>query len=202
MAGLDSIAQAAGRCNREGKMEGQGKVFVFDTEKLPSMPWLKRCMSRAAETLRALPDADPLGLEVMRRYFELLYDVQDLDKKKIIQKLNPQLRPGLYFPFREVAKDFRFIEDENIGVIVPFEPQVEKLVQELRYTEFPRSVLRKLQQYSVAVRSRDFASLNAAGALEMVREDFPVLRNLSAYRKDVGLHIAEGDVWDVTTLIQ
>jgi CRISPR-associated endonuclease/helicase Cas3 len=185
----------------ESKGKGKGKVFVFDTEKPPSMPWLKRCMSRAAETLRTLPDVDPLGLQAMRRYFELLYDVQELDKKQIMPRLNCLTR-DLYFPFREVAKDFRFIEDDTIGVIVPIEQAAEILVRELCYTEFPRATLRRLQQYSVAVRTREFAALNAAGALEMVREDFPVLRNLSAYRKDVGLCAGEGEVWDVKALIQ
>jgi CRISPR-associated endonuclease/helicase Cas3 len=201
MAGLDSIAQAAGRCNREGTMESKGKVFVFDTEKLPSMPWLKRCMSRAVETLRTLPNVDPLGLEAMRKYFELLYDVQELDKKQIMSRLN-NLTRDLYFPFREVARDFRFIEDDTIGVIVPIEPEAEALVRELRYAEFPRKTLRKLQQYSVAVRTREFAALDDAGALEMVCEAFPVLRNLSAYRKDVGLCAEEGEVWDINVLIQ
>ncbi|WP_225073389.1 CRISPR-associated helicase Cas3' [Desulfuromonas sp. CSMB_57] len=200
MAGLDSIAQAAGRCNREGKMEGKGKVFVFETEQLPSMPWLKRCMSRAAETLRTLPEADPLGLEAMRRYFELLYDVQELDKKQIMARLNVLTR-DLYFPFAEVAGDFRFIEDESIGIIIPEGPEAEKLVQELRFTEFPRATIRKLQQFSVSVRTREFAALDAAGALEMVRGEFPVLGNLAAYRKDVGLCVSEGEVWDPENLI-
>lgn len=200
MAGLDSIAQAAGRCNREGKMERKGKVFIFDAEKLPSMPWLKRCMSRADETLRTLPDSDPLGLAAMRRYFELLYDVQELDKKKVLPRLNTLTRE-LYFPFREVAQDFRFIEDESIGIIIPLEPEAEKLVQELRFTEFPRTTLRKLQQYSVAVRAREFAILRTAGAIEMIREVFPVLCNLSAYQKDVGICIERGDIWKSEDLI-
>ena len=201
MAGLDSIAQAAGRCNREGRMEYKGKVFVFETEKHPSMPWLKRCMSRAAETLRVLPDADPLGLEAMRKYFELLYDVQDLDKKQVMARMNT-LTKDLYFPFREVAEDFRFIEDESIGIIIPDGPEAEKLVQELRYTEFPRATIRNLQQYSVGVRTREFAALDGAGALEMVREVFPVLRNMAAYQKDVGLCVSEGEVWDPKVLIR
>jgi CRISPR-associated endonuclease/helicase Cas3 len=200
MAGLDSIAQAAGRCNREGKMTGRGKVFVFETEKLPSMPWLKRCMSRATETLRALPNVDPLGLEAMRLYFELLYDVQELDKKQIIPHLNT-LTKDLYFPFRQVAKDFRFIEDDTVGVIVPIEPEAERLVLELRFKDFPRTTLRKLQQYSVAVRSRDFATLNAGGALEMVRDEFPVLRNLEVYCEQVGLRVEKGDLWKTEDLI-
>jgi CRISPR-associated endonuclease/helicase Cas3 len=136
----------------------------------------------------------------MRRYFEFLYDVQELDKKQIIPRLNSLTR-DLFFPFREVARDFRFIEDDTVGVIVPFEPEAEKLVQELRYTNFPRSTLRRLQQYSVSVRTREFAALNAAGAMEIVREDFPVLRNLEAYRDDVGLCVERGDLWKTEDLI-
>lgn len=203
MAGLDSIAQAAGRCNREGKMDGLGKVFVFEPEKTPRMPWLKRCISRAGETLRSLPNSDPLGTEMMRRYFKLLYDVQELDKKQIIGLLNPKpLRKELFFPFREAARAFRFIEEENIGVVVAIEPEAKRLVHELRYTEFPRITLRKLQQYSVAIRMKEFAALNAAGALEMIHEEIPILCNEAAYGKDVGLCIEEGEVWNIEDLIK
>lgn len=203
MAGLDSIAQAAGRCNREGRMNevgGLGQVYVYEPEKPPRMPWLKRCMTRANEALRNLPDADPLGLAVMRRYFELLYDVQELDKKQIMPRLN-QMTRELYFPFREIAGDFRFIEDDTIGIIVPTEPEAEELVRGLRHTEFPRKTLRKLQQYSVALRSKEFAALDSAGSIEMVRGEFPVLCNLAAYRDDVGICIEGGDVWKAEDLI-
>jgi len=203
MAGLDSIAQAAGRCNREGRMNESGnlgQVYVYEPEKLLRMPWLKRCMSRAHETLRNLPDADPLGLMAMRRYFELLYDVQELDKKQIMPRLN-QMTRELYFPFREIAGDFRFIEDDTVGVIIPSEPEAQEMVRELRYTKFPRTTLRKLQQYSVALRSREFTALNTAGALEMVLGEFPVLCNLAAYRDDIGICIEGGDVWKAEDLI-
>lgn len=205
MAGLDSIAQAAGRCNREGRMNEVGKlgqVYVYEQEKTPRMPWLKRCMGRAAETLRTLPDADPLGPEAMRRYFELLYDVQELDKKKIFSLLNQKLQNDLYFSFRKIAEEFRFIEEETIGVIVPIEPAAKKLVEELRHTDYPRTTQRKLQQFSVALRSREFAALHTAGAFEMVRGEYPVLCNLKAYREDVGICIEGSDVWDVEVLIQ
>jgi CRISPR-associated endonuclease/helicase Cas3 len=199
MAGLDSIAQAAGRCNREGRLNKVGKlgrVYVYVPETPPRMPWLKRCAARAEETLRSLPGCDPLGLAPMRRYFELHYDGEDLDKKKVVQRLNPQLTPELYFPFREVAHDFRFIEDESIGVIIPREVEAQVLVRQLEYTEHPRKVLRKLQQFTVSIRTRDYGALVAAGALETVNEKFPVLRNLRAYRDDVGLCVDDGEIWD------
>ncbi len=194
MAGLDSIAQAAGRCNREGTMEKLGRVYVYEPEQPSRMPWVKRCASRAAEVLRSLPDADPIGLDVMRRYFELLYDVQDLDKKRIYTLLN-QLTAEFYFPFREAAEAFRFIDDETIGVIVPREAKAKELVQQLRYSEFPQSVLRELQAYTVAVRSRELAALDSAGTLEMVDGQFPVLRNLSAYKDHVGLCVDGSENW-------
>ncbi|WP_029915457.1 CRISPR-associated helicase/endonuclease Cas3 [Pelobacter seleniigenes] len=205
MAGLDSIAQAAGRCNREGRMAGLGRVHVYEPEQPARMPWVKRCASRAEEALRSLPDADPIGLEVMRRFFALLYDVQELDKKSILSAFpnqkQIQLSRDFYFPFHTVAESFRFIGDETVGVIIPIEPGTEELVRQLRYTEFPRAVLRKLQGYSVAVRNHEFAVLNTAGALEMVDGQFPVLRNLSAYRDDVGLCAERGEYWDPGDMI-
>jgi CRISPR-associated endonuclease/helicase Cas3 len=196
MAGLDSIAQAAGRCNREGRMDTLGKVHVFEEEKPATMPWLKRCITRAGETLRTMPSADPLDLAVMRRYFELLYDVQDLDNKQILQLLNPKLSKEFHIPFKEAAQLFRFIEDESIGVIVVKEPEARELVKELRYTEYPRSTLRKLQQYSINVRSKDLAVLVNSGAVEMIHEQYPLLCNDNAYDVDVGLCINLGEKWD------
>lgn len=204
IAGLDSIAQAAGRCNREGLLNDLGKlgqVYVYTPETPARMPWLKRCASRAEEALRSLPNADPLGLEAIRRYFELLYDIEDLDKKQIVQSLNKPLTSDLYFPFREVAQHFHFIEDETVGIIIPYDDNVEKLVQCLRFQEYSNSIVRNLQQYSVNVRKKAFETLNQAGALEIIEGKFPVLRNLEAYSNDVGLYIEKGGSWSAESLV-
>lgn len=201
MAGLDSIAQAAGRCNREGQLGYLGKVIVFETEKQPSIPWMKRSISRANETLRALPNADPIGLEAMRRYFESIYDIQELDKKEIMARLNRSLGNELLLPFKEVAEQFKFIEDDTTGVVIEVNEAAQKLVQQLRYSEHPRSILRKLQQYTVSVRSRDFQELLNAGALELVEGQFPLLKNQSAYDERVGLCVDGSEVWDPNDLL-
>jgi CRISPR-associated endonuclease/helicase Cas3 len=210
MAGLDSIAQAAGRCNREGKLKKDGKpsmgrVFVYEPAKSPRMPWLRRCVTRAKEVLRKLsPDADSIGLAAMRSYFELLYDIQGTDNKLILKRFPTiqQMTQEFVFPFRDVGKEFRFIEDETVGVVIPVEPEAEKWIQQLRYAEFPRMILRKLQAHTVSVRHNDFVALKKAGALEIIRDKIPVLRNLKAYDKDVGLRVDHGDVWEIEDLIQ
>lgn len=205
MAGLDSIAQAAGRCNREGKLE-YGLVYVFEAGQLPAMPWLRRRMSRAREVLRLFPEEDCLGLRPMREYFGLLYDVENLDKKEIVKRLKLKLGPDLIFPFREIAEDFRLIEDEGIGLIVTGRKDDKKdttrLIQELRNTEFPFSAIRKLQQYSVTVRTKTLAKLISEGSVEMIREKYPVLLNSAAYEENLGILVDMAEIWDPEALIQ
>ena len=203
MTGLDSIAQAAGRCNREGKLndEGQlGQVYVYEPEKMPRMSWEKLRAGRADETLRNIGNAEPLGLVAMQKYFTLFYDSQDLDKKQIFSWLNPKPQKDLHFPFRTVAQDFRFIEGETIGVIVPIEAEAKELMEELRHTDYPHTTRRKLQQYSVALHSWEYSALEKARALTIVRGEFPVLSNVAAYDEEVGLCCDEGEVWNPVEL--
>ncbi len=204
MAGLDSIAQAAGRCNREGKLNKQGKlgrVFVFESETMPSMPWLKRCISRSQEALRSLPQANPVGVEMMRRYFELLYDAENPDFKEIMRLLNPtQLDRDLSFPFREVSEQFRFIEEESKGVIIASGSKTEQLVRELRYLDYNRATLRALQPYTVQVRGWDIDILHRGGSIELINNEIPVLLNKKAYDNDLGLCVDKAEIWDVDQL--
>jgi CRISPR-associated endonuclease/helicase Cas3 len=206
MAGLDSIAQAAGRCNREGHLNEHGKlgqVYVFEPETMPSMPWLKRCISRGKEALRSLPDKDPLGTEVIRRYFELLYDVENLDDKQIMSLLNPVPDRDLLFLFREAAENFKFIEEDTADVIIPVEPETDALIRELRYSEFTRSTFRRLQPYCVSVRRNDLLTLITEGGVEIINDvnnEFYVLCNREAYHRDMGLCVDKAGTWNVEDL--
>lgn len=190
MSGLDSIAQAAGRCNRSGLLPELGEMFVFETDRMPRLPWFTLCASKTREVLRNLPQgAEPLGLDAIRRYFELLYDLEDKDIKGILDRFNAGAGPDLAFPFKDVANAFQLIEDNTIGVIIPIEEEAEKLVRELRYADFPRSTLRKLQQYTVAVRSRELVTLIQDGTVVVVDDEYPVLYQSDLYEEGVGLRV-------------
>lgn len=206
MAGLDSIAQAAGRCNREGKLLSLGMVYVYEPDELPAMPWLRRRISRSKETLRALPGKDCLtDLEPMRRYFELLYDVETLDKKDIVKRLTPPLDKDLLFPFREVSEEFRLIADEGVGLIIPGladdQDTVAAWIEQLRTAPFPYQAQRKLQHYAVTVRSSTLMKLQNMGAVEMIRDRYPLLCNMAAYDPHLGLVVEKGEIWDIDGFI-
>ena len=111
---LDRIIQAAGRCNREGKLES-GHVVVFDPVQ-GHMPL--GAYKTGADVTRALLAEDPgvqfddPGLPI--RYFQRLYDARDLDKRDI-QGLRAR------FQFEQTAAAYRLIEEDTIAVVVPFE---------------------------------------------------------------------------------
>jgi len=150
LAGLDSIAQAAGRCNREGQLSA-GRTVVFVPEEQPQY-----VRSAASQTRRFLePDRlssafDPSTFtEYLTERFFLL-GADRLDEKKILEKLSGRIEN---FAFRTVADRFRFIDDRGQRtVIVPFDEAAD-LVRELPSGD-ARILFRKLQQLTISLPIR------------------------------------------------
>ena len=187
MAGLDSIAQAAGRCNREGRLRS-GQVFVFESEN-PLPPGYFRHTAQTAEgVIRRFPQ-DMLSLEAIEEYFKEYYWKQGerLDKEGILDLIR-QGAKACDFPFRQIAEKFKLIPEENKPVIIPREPEARKLIEDARNADTLRGFSRKFQKYTVQINPRNWSRLMEAGAIEMVRDIFPVLLWPDQYDEQTGLN--------------
>lgn len=164
---LDRIVQAAGRCNREGKLPGLGRVVVFQPEqgKVPSGTYRIGTALAAIQMLAPGFDFDdPCAYEA---YFRLLYQGVELDTHNI-QELRRE------FSYKEVSRRFRMIEDDTLPVVVrpPWEPhksKAEELMAQLRYQQSgSRWLFRALQPYLVNVRARLVPGYQGQGLLSQV----------------------------------
>ena len=143
IAGIDSVIQAAGRCNREGNLE-KGKVVVFTREgKLPD-GYLSRAASYGAETMRIYEDVD--SDEAIKYYFELLFTKEKLDKKEIMSQITDI---SLKYPFKTISEKFKLIESNTVSVIVPYNEEARELIAKLPYER--GAAARRLQKYTVNV---------------------------------------------------
>ncbi|AMK12506.1 CRISPR-associated Cas3 family helicase [Pseudodesulfovibrio indicus] len=187
MAGLDSIVQAAGRCNREGEREGTAPVSVFFPDE-----GLGRAFGAQAEhtasVLRNLDaGADPFSPAAIRHYFRLHYWLQDsLDRKNVLADLNSL---DLEWRFQEAQHKFRFIDNPMQPVIIPWNDRARKLIDNLRYVENPGGLLRELQQYTVQVYEGQLRALDHAGAVEWVADTYAVLCRMEHYDDRLGLTV-------------
>jgi len=185
MAGIDSIAQAAGRCNREGKHK-VGSAYVFEPEGGLPVGDLRHAAETAQLVMRHHAE-DPLELDSVREYFQDLYWLKGdkLDEKQIMDDLKEGAARG-NFPFRDVARKFRLIENDTKLVIVPWSEKGEQLVETLRSEEPSASLARRAQRFTVQVYPQQYAALVGAGSVEVLWEQYPVLVS-NLYRSDVGL---------------
>lgn len=144
MAGIDSIAQAAGRCNREGRMSHHGEVYYFKAEEnLRSLRDIAEAKRAGIDTLSALnadaalaeTEKDPIGLKAVEEYFQRLYwsRASEMDAKGIITRLaSPRsLEEGGDVPFDTIADEFRFIENDTVSILVPYGEEGKSLVDKL-----------------------------------------------------------------------
>ena len=180
-AGLDSILQAAGRCNREGKQK-ICFTYVFNLGKEHPLP--TGYITQTNNARLAMGECqDWFAPEAMSNYFYQLHSRIDNFDEKQIKKL-------LYKPaceFEKAARQFHLIDDDQTtSVIINWNDSIE-LYQQLKSQGPSYSLMKKLARYSVNIRKRDFTKLLNMGAIEEPFENIFAITNPSFYRADTGL---------------
>ncbi|MEQ8965220.1 MAG: CRISPR-associated endonuclease Cas3'' [Azospirillaceae bacterium] len=184
-AGIDSIAQAAGRCNREGRLDGRlGRLVVFEPASARPPHEIAVRWQAARDALRR--HGDPLSLDAVRHYFEELVwqkgpeslDAVEVDGKRgILAALSERADSGR-FPFASIAAAFRLIDEAGEPVLVPWradesDTAVADLLDDIAAADRPRAgQMRRMQQYLVQLPHWLHARWLAEGRLVPVREDW------------------------------
>ena len=154
-AGLESIIQAAGRCNREGRAP-IGDVFVFEPAEGAGRtppPEVAQCAAAARSVMRR--HDDPGSLDAIEAYFRELYwlkgeDPLSMDAKDILRQLGER-SSSLDLPFETIAREFRLIETPMAPVIIPYrgahgsDATARRLLDDLKWVERPGRIARLLQ---------------------------------------------------------
>ncbi len=184
MAGMDSIVQAAGRCNREGKSPASKSLVTIFEPETPPPPMFAAAIGAAKVSLEQSEDV-PGAVD---RYFRELFDLKGedaLDQKRIIHRIQRG-----DFPFRSIAEDFHLIDSPTKTVYIP-QGEGEKWVSALKEGNHSRALYRKLSRYAVSVYPNHFRHLYALGDMEELDEDTGILTNTGLYSEDTGLSLRE-----------
>lgn len=194
LSGLDSILQAGGRCNREGK-DAKGYVYVFDIdETYRKGSDLAMRINKTKGLLEKYQDIT--SYDCIKEYYDGIFDFnQSRIAENSIAKYNEQSnsfdRQGLMspysIPFRSYAMQFEYISADTISIVIddPNDQTCHELVETLRNGDM--SVRRALQKYSVSVYMNVFKDLYSQGVLNDHGTGIFILENQSYYNNETGL---------------
>lgn len=210
-AGLDSVAQAAGRCNREGRLRSEdgglrlGRVVVFDydAKTYPTDPMITRAAGCFREVAPDHAD-DLLAPDAVEAYFGLHYWHQGgdegrgwdrgVDDRSVMDCFARDAKVGLHAQFRTAASAYRLIDDAQVPILVPFGKAGRSLIARLEaMPDAPepqalRAFDRAAQRYVVGVFEQGLKSLSQNGVL-LERHGRFYLGNPSAYDERIGLRL-------------
>ena len=188
LAGVDSMIQAAGRCNREGKRAAQDSfAYLFQFEEKEYVPGQQLQIDVSKMLLSEGEDISSLhGIE---KYFEALYHFrgESLDKKKIFEEFKDKR-----YNFAKAAKEFKLIEENTLTVFISREEEAEELLWQIKHQGYTKSGMRKAGQYCVQLYENDIEKLRGAGMLRQVPggiENFYELVDSGQYSEEMGLDL-------------
>lgn len=159
VAGIDSIAQAAGRCNRNGRSKVPLKVYVFDFPEGVGCSYF-RLAAQSAEKLFSTFSGKLTDPQCVQAYFADYYwkNSQRLDEKGIIESCRTAQSGNIQF--KDLSR-FQMIESATVPIVIALEKSAVALVASLQFAEHKGGILRKLQQFTVQVYPYQFDALKS-----------------------------------------
>ena len=192
LAGVDSMIQAAGRCNREGlRPEKESKVYIFQFEGKENVLGQRQQIDVAKSVIA--DNRDISDMESITQYFEMLYHIKgdSLDKKKILDEFRNKR-----YNFAKVGKEFKLIEQNTKTIFINYETEANETLCLLKERGFTRSGMRKASQYCITVYENEFNKLYGIGSIQPISEDiedFYELRDKEKYTEKIGLELELDD---------
>lgn len=211
-AGMDSIIQAAGRCNRNREKATPQSVFVIDVqdENITCLPEIQEGKAITARVFRENRDSNLLSEKVLGQFYNYYFHNQ---KKKMDYSINDgpatiysllndnplgtvayknrnnKIYTGLPCAFQTASEAFSVIDGEQIGVVVPYGNALH-LIDEFTKCHSPKDklrILRQLQKYTVSVYSNVMQKLEyIERAVEIIDDTFYLL-SPDYYDEEYGL---------------
>ena len=176
MSGLDSIVQAGGRCNREGKRPAPGEVYVFS---LSDGGKAVGAIAQGQNATRFLLDNNKehtlpnMPLELIEAYYNRYYaSIKSFDEKNIKEDLYSEECEDWEFDFEKASIKFKLIEDVGCELFVPYgrgKELLEGLQKQTLYLN--HRTMRELQQYHVSVHDKEYKELKEARLLSKIIVD-------------------------------
>jgi CRISPR-associated endonuclease/helicase Cas3 len=189
IAGLASIAQAAGRCNREGKLSKHGEVRVFISPKPAPIGLLRKGEDKTRE-LASSPNFNPDCPEIFTKYFNLFYGaVNETGVGKLHEQLVKDVNPDIYIQFRTYANEFKLIDDKAQRPVIVRYGKSEKTIKELQIIGPTRDNMRKLQRYTVNLSVWMIDKMKNDGLLEETRNGILIQTMPNLYSDKIGFDI-------------
>ena len=200
LAPLESIIQAAGRCNRNGdSADGKMIVFLPEEERLyPPGVYYQRA-ALCVKTLASRHPIDCFDLKHMEEYYEMLYSNGDGDKETLKKALEDR-------DYRKVQEAYRLIESKGVQVIVPWKENMElfeSLQEEYGKNGLTRDLIGRARTLTVSSFAEDKVKecciplfFRTYGREDEVQTGWYLLGNQDCYHEKLGLNFAALEAFD------
>lgn len=187
LAGIDSMIQAGGRCNREGERSLQDSwTYIFTLEDGGKVPGQQTQIATAKQMMQKYDDIS--SLEAIHGYFKRLYHYRnnDLDQKHILELFNPQ-----ELQFALVGRIFKLIETNTVTIFIDREDKAKQILEQIRIKGTTRQLMREAGQYCIQIYKNEFEKFYSANLVEEVDRNYEdglwILRDIDKYSDEVGL---------------